>query len=43
MLKEHKKTLILSSALTLLPMAAGVLLEGRLSRAEGLGSLSTAL
>ena len=43
MLKEHKKTLILSSALTLLPMAAGVLLEGRPSRAEGFGGLSAAL
>ena len=39
MLKNHKKTLILSSILTLLPMAAGLLLQGRLSQADGFGSL----
>ena len=43
MLKNYKKTLILSSILTLLPMAAGLLLQGRLSQADGFGSLSVAL
>lgn len=43
MLKQYKKTLILSSILTLLPMAAGLLLQGRLSQADGFGSLSVAL
>lgn len=43
MLKQYKKTLILSSILTLLPMAAGLLLQGRLSQADGFGSLFVAL
>ena len=43
MLKQYKKTLILSSILTLLPMAAGLLLQGRLSQADGFGSLPVAL